>query len=86
MNESVIRSTDYSVTRNDDTSVDLNIRVDRIGFVQERIPDGQMAGMMGHREVPCTDEYSFRLYGGQAQHLWEELGRVLGAGVVERER
>ena len=68
----------YSARPGDDNTVELLIEMDRVTLVEEVIPDGQMAGMMGHRPVPRTDSATFELHPAQAEALYEELGRALG--------
>lgn len=73
----VVKSVDYSIER-DGRDLELVVTVEGLNFVREVIPDGQMAGMMGHREVPCESEMRFPIYPQQAQHLIRELQRVAG--------
>lgn len=77
MTKRITESIDYSAVSANDGTIELHIVRNGIQFVEEVIPDGQMAGMMGHRPVPCVDEMTFTLYPGQAQALHEELGRAL---------
>jgi hypothetical protein len=48
-----------------------------INFAREVIPDGQMAGMMGHREVPGEEEVSFDLHVTEARALLDQLQQAL---------
>lgn len=61
--------------------VQLTLEREVISFVKEMIPDGQMAGMMGHRPVESAESVTFDLHPNQARALWEELGRALGADI-----
>jgi hypothetical protein len=48
-----------------------------VTFVREVIPDGQMAGMTGHRPVLSTQEIEFELGDIQARALLEDLQHAL---------
>jgi hypothetical protein len=73
----ITESISYSAALLDRGNVELKIEISKIDFVEEVIPDGQMAGMMGHRPVPCTETYSFDLHPDQARMLWEQIGHAL---------
>lgn len=60
------------------TGVRLTIEREIINFVGEVIPDGQMAGMIGHRPVEGHEEMEFDIPLPQARALWEQLGHALG--------
>lgn len=57
--------------------VELRVTRESITFVRETIPDGQMAGMIGHRPVEHVEEMTYTLHPDQARALHEELGRAL---------
>jgi hypothetical protein len=72
----ILKQINYSV-RTESGRIELVVERELIDFVEEIIPDGQMAGMKGHREVPCTQELTFELHPAEARHLWEQLGQAL---------
>lgn len=71
----VVESIEYSVEQ-DGRSFELVVTVEGLNFVEETIPDGQMAGMMGHREVPCENVMRFPIHPAQVRRLIGELERV----------
>jgi hypothetical protein len=75
-NQPIVRQVNYTAHCAPEC-VELAIEAEMISFVEERIPDGQMAGMMGHREVPGTSSVTYNLHPAQAQHLWEQLGDAI---------
>ena len=77
MSDRVEKPFEYSVERTP-TGVNLTIEREIINFVREVIPDGQMAGMMGHRPVEGSEEMTFDIPLPQARALYEQLGRALG--------
>lgn len=74
----VVRDISYSARRGENGNIELVVEVEGIGFVKETIPDGQLAGTVGHREVPSTRTTTFDLHPTEAEGLWQELGRALG--------
>lgn len=58
--------------------VELILERERINFVEEIIPDGQLAGMIGHRQVPGVDTMTFELTEQEARALIAELQAVVG--------
>lgn len=73
----IVKQINYSASRTSSDTIELLIERETIDFVREVIPDGQMAGMIGHREVPCTQEFTFDLHPAEARHLREQLGQAL---------
>lgn len=59
-------------------SVTLTVRQHMITFVREVIPDGQLAGMTGHRPVPHVDEFTFSMPVDQARALLDDLATAVG--------
>jgi hypothetical protein len=57
----------------------INLIVERtvINFVREMIPDGQMAGMMGHRPVENEQSFTFTLHPAEAEALRDDLSAAL---------
>ena len=78
MTRSIVKSIDYEARRSDDGDVEIVVSIESVGFVRETIPDGQLAGMMGHREVPQLSEYIYSLHPQQARRLVEQIQRILG--------
>jgi hypothetical protein len=76
MPDSIVKNVDYEVRRDGD-DVDLTVTVEGVGFVRETIPDGTMAGMLGHREVPYTNQFIYNLHISQARHLRDQLDEIL---------
>jgi len=72
----VLKSVDYTISRNGD-EIELLVESVWLQFVEETIPDGQMAGMKGHRPVECTNETTYRLFPGQARTLRDQLDAAL---------
>lgn len=77
MPQGVIKDISYSAELTRDGQIELTIEIEGVNFVREVIPDGQLAGMMGHREVPHTQTKSFILHPQQAQALIDELQRAV---------
>ncbi len=77
--DSIVKSIDYSVERTPDGEIELTVEVESIRFKREIIPDGQLAGMLGHREVPHTATYSWQLHPAQARMLCEQLGQLINS-------
>jgi len=76
MNE-IVKDIHYSVTR-DGNDIELLVTAEGVSFRLETIPDGVMAGMKGHREVPWTREVAYAIPVRQAEQLYRDLGRALG--------
>jgi len=72
----IVKSIEYSAVPNG-REVELRVRRTLIEFVRETIPDGQMAGMPGHRPIEHVQEFTFSMPAGQARALYEDLGRAL---------
>lgn len=68
----------YSVRRTV-RGIELTAHREVINFVREMIPDGQMAGMMGHREVPGEQEFTFEMGVAEAKFLRGELDRAINS-------
>lgn len=71
----VVKSIEYSVEM-DGPNFELVITVEGVYFREEIIPDGQMAGMKGHREVPSESVMRFPIHPQQAQRLISELEQI----------
>ena len=72
----MVESIEYSATRAGG-EVLLTVRRHLIHFVREVIPDGQMAGMTGHRPVPSVDEFEFTMPVDQARALLDDLATAV---------
>lgn len=75
---SIVDRVEYRATAGDvggEVTGEVVLTVDRhlIEFVRETIPDGQMAGMVGHRPVPHVQQFEFVLPVGQARRLLDDL-------------
>jgi hypothetical protein len=83
----IVENVEYSASFSGG-EVALVVRRHRVEFVEETIPDGQMAGMTGHRPVPCVDEFEFRMGVRQARALAGDLAEalVVADDVAERGR
>jgi hypothetical protein len=62
--------------RADDYGINLIVERTVINFVREMIPDGQMAGMMGHRPVENEQSFTFTLDQVQ-EFVWSVVYAVL---------
>jgi hypothetical protein len=75
----IVESVEYSATRTGG-AVTLTVQRHMIRFVREVIPDGQLAGMVGHRPVPSLEEFHFELPVAQARALLGELAAAVDGG------
>lgn len=76
MRDMIVKSIDYAVER-DGQDIALVVTVEGVRFREETIPDGAMAGMKGHREIPYENVMRFPIHPDQAQLLIAELERVV---------
>lgn len=72
----IVKSVSYTAQAAPE-GIELVVEAEMLSFVREMIPDGQMAGMMGHREVPRTSTVSYALHVEEAKHLLEQLGHAI---------
>lgn len=72
----ILQSIDYAISR-DGQSVQLTVEAEYLTFVEETIPDGQMAGMKGHRPVRSTNQVIYDLHPEQARMMRDQLDAAL---------
>jgi hypothetical protein len=72
----ILESIDYTISR-DGQTIELLVEAVYISFVEEEIPDGQMAGMKGHRPVRNERSISYDLHPDQARMLRDQLDAAL---------
>jgi hypothetical protein len=74
VDDSIVEGVEYSATAGATAgAVTLTVQRHVIHFVREVIPDGQMAGLMGHRPVPSVESFDFEMPVAQARHLLDDL-------------
>lgn len=69
-------SIDYAISR-EGQEIRLQVEAVYLTFVEETIPDGQMAGMKGHRPVRAHNTTIYDLHPGQARLLRDQLDAAL---------
>lgn len=79
MTRSMVKSVDYEARRGDDGEVEIVVTIEHLVFREQVIPDGQLAGSIGHIAEPSTAEYVFSMGRGQALLLVEQIQRALSS-------
>lgn len=72
----ILESIDYAVER-EGHEIKLKVEAVYVTFVEEIIPDGQLAGMIGHRPVRNHSEITYDLHPGHARMLRDQLDAAL---------
>lgn len=73
----IVQDIQYFAESTGSGMVELRVERESITFREEIIPDGVMAGMKGHREIPSTESIVFELSPRQAEELRDQLSRAL---------
>lgn len=60
------------------SQIELVAHRETVSFRREVIPDGILAGQMGHLEIPGEEEVTFALDLWQARALRDQLNELLG--------
>ena len=76
----VVTSIDYEARRGENRGVEIVVTIEGIGFREERITHGHLAGMIGHCEIPTSHETIFNLHPEQARRLRDQLDELLRWG------